>query len=46
VDAYRRFVLALAERVAAAHKEHGEQVSEAERAAIDEIASALGSPAA
>ena len=46
VDAYRRFVLALAERVAAAHKEHGEQVSDAERAAIDEIASALGSPAA
>ncbi len=46
VDAYRRFVVALTERVAAAHKEHGEQVSDAERAAIDEIASALGSSAA
>jgi hypothetical protein len=42
VDDYRRFVLTLAERVAAAHKEGGEPVSEAERAAIDEIAAALG----
>ena len=41
VDEYRRFVLTLTERVAAAHKEGGEQVSDAERAAIDEIASAL-----
>jgi hypothetical protein len=46
VDDYRRFVLALAERVAAAHKEGDEQVSDAERAAIGEIASALGSSAA
>jgi hypothetical protein len=45
VDEYRRFVLTLAERVALAHKEHGEQVSDAERAAIDEIAAALGSSA-
>jgi hypothetical protein len=44
MEQYRRFVLTLAERVALAHKEHGEQVSDAERAAIDEIASALGSP--
>jgi hypothetical protein len=44
VDDYKRFVLTLTERVAAAHKEDGEQVSDAERAAIDEIASALGSP--
>jgi hypothetical protein len=44
LDAYRRFVLALTERVAAAHKEGGEQVSDAERATIDKIASALGSP--
>jgi hypothetical protein len=43
VDDYRRFVLTLTERVAVAHKEGGEQVSDAERAAIDEIASALGS---
>jgi hypothetical protein len=45
VDDYRRFVLTLTERVAAAHKEGGQQVSDAERAAIDEIASALGSSA-
>ncbi|HKH42250.1 MAG TPA: hypothetical protein VKA41_10405 [Solirubrobacterales bacterium] len=44
VDDYRRFVLGLAERVAAAHREGGEAVSEAERAAIDEIADALGRP--
>jgi hypothetical protein len=42
VDGFRRFVLALAERVAAAHKEGGQPVSDAERAAIDEIAAALG----
>ena len=45
VDDYRRFVLALVERVAAAHKEGGQPVSDAERAAIDEIAAALGTPA-
>jgi hypothetical protein len=44
VEDYRRFVLGLAERVAAAHREGGEAVSEAERAAIDEIAGALGHP--
>ena len=43
VDGYRRFVIALAERVAGAHREGGEAVSEAERAAIDEIKGALGS---
>lgn len=43
VDAYRRFVLALANKVAAAHREHGESVSPAEAAAIDQIAAALGS---
>ena len=42
VDDYRRFVLTLAERVAAAHKEGGQPVSDAERAALDEIAAALG----
>jgi hypothetical protein len=45
VEDYRRFVLSLVERVAAAHKEGGEQVSDAERAAIDEIAAALGTAA-
>jgi hypothetical protein len=47
VDEYRRFVLALANRVADAHKEgflglSGERVSEAERAAVAEVAEALG----
>jgi hypothetical protein len=40
---YRRFVLTLAEKVAAAHREDGVAVSDAERAAIDEIAATLGS---
>jgi hypothetical protein len=43
VDDYRRFVLTLAEKVAAAHREGGEAVSEAERAAIDELSASLGS---
>ena len=42
-DDYRRFVLTLADRVANAHREGGVSVSDAERAAIDEIAAALGS---
>jgi hypothetical protein len=42
VDGYRRFVLMLADKVANAHREDGEAVSEAERAAIDEISAALG----
>jgi hypothetical protein len=47
VDEYRRFVLTLANQVADAHKEgflglSGERVSEAERAAVAEIAEALG----
>jgi hypothetical protein len=43
LEDYRGFVLGLAERVAAAHSEHGEEVSEPERAAIGEIEGALGS---
>jgi hypothetical protein len=43
LEDYRGFVLSLAERVAAAHSEHGEQVSEPERAAIGEIQGALDS---
>jgi hypothetical protein len=39
---YRRFVLSVADKVANAHREGGVSVSDAERAAIDEIASALG----
>jgi len=42
VDDYRRFVLAVAERVAAAHREGGVDVSPAEQAAIDAISGALG----
>jgi hypothetical protein len=47
VDEYKRFVINLAQRVAEAHKEgflglSGERVSDAERAAIEEIAQALG----
>ena len=43
LDAYKSFVLSLAEKVANAHREDGnaEAVSEAERAAIAEITTAL-----
>jgi hypothetical protein len=41
VDEYRQFIVNLSHRVAAAHREHGQEVSEAEQAAIDEITSAL-----
>ena len=41
VDDYREFVLAVAERVAHAHREHGVDVSDAEQAALDEIKGAL-----
>jgi hypothetical protein len=39
---YRKFVHGLAERVAAAHSEKGQDVSPAEQAAIDQIDEALG----
>jgi hypothetical protein len=42
VEAYRSFVLMLAEMVAGAHREDGVSVSPAEQAAIDEIAASLG----
>jgi hypothetical protein len=42
VDDYRQFIITLAHKVAAAHREHGVDVSEAEQAAIDEITAALG----
>ena len=41
VDDYREFVLAVAERVANAHREHGVSVSDAEQAALDAIKGAL-----
>lgn len=39
---YRRFVLSLAEAVAAAHREDGVAISDPERRALDEIAGSLG----
>jgi hypothetical protein len=42
VDQYRGFVLTVANKVAAAHREHGQSVSPAEADAIDQIATALG----
>jgi hypothetical protein len=42
VDDYRRFVLALAHKVASAHREDGVQVSPAEAAALEQITTALG----
>lgn len=45
VDAYKRFVLEVAQRVAKAHEEEGEPVSPAERAAIEKVASTVGATA-
>jgi hypothetical protein len=45
VDEYRRFIVTLSHKVAAAHREHGVEVSEAEQAAIDDITAALQAPA-
>jgi len=50
VEDYRQFVLTLAQKVAEAHREGflgltGEQVSDAEKAALREVASALGAQA-
>lgn len=42
LEDYRRFTLSLAERVASAKEEGDQPVSDAERAAIDEISAALG----
>jgi hypothetical protein len=52
VDDYKRFVMTVAQTVAAAHKEGGflgiggKPVSEAEDQALDEISTALGAPPA
>jgi hypothetical protein len=40
-DGYRAFVMTLAERVAEAHKEGGQEVSERERASLGEIEASL-----
>jgi len=42
LEEYRRFVLALADKVAAAHREHGQTVSPAEAEAVQQITEALG----
>jgi hypothetical protein len=43
VDEYRSFIVTLTHKVAAAHREHGQEVSASEQAAIDEITEALNS---
>jgi hypothetical protein len=43
-EEYRQFVVNLASKVAAAHREGGQSVSPAETAAIQEITTALGEP--
>ncbi len=45
LEEYRRFVLTLADKVAAAHREGAESISPAEQAAIQEIAATLGTAA-
>jgi hypothetical protein len=52
IDAYKRFVMTVAQAVATAHKAGGflgiggKQISDAENQALDEISSALGPPPA
>jgi hypothetical protein len=40
VEEYRRFIVNLTHKVAAAHREHGQDVSEPEQAAIDDTVAA------
>jgi len=44
-EAYKKWLLQIGEKVAEAAKEHGVVVSDPEKAALDEIAGALGLPA-
>jgi hypothetical protein len=46
LDGYRRFVLTLADKVAAAHREGGQSVSPPEAEAIQQITAALGTTGA
>ena len=41
VDEYRQFIITLSHKVAAAHREHGQEISEAEQVAINDITEAL-----
>jgi hypothetical protein len=43
VDEYRKFIVTLSHAVASAHREHGQDVSEAEQGAIDDITAAVQS---
>ncbi len=45
VDEYRRFIVTLSQKVAAAHREHGQDVSEAEQTAISDVTEALNAAA-
>jgi hypothetical protein len=45
VDEYRQFIVTLSHEVAAAHREHGQEVSEAEQTAINDITEALNATA-
>jgi hypothetical protein len=45
VEEYRLFIVTLAQKVAAAHREHGQDVSESEEAAITDIKEALNATA-
>jgi hypothetical protein len=45
VEEYRQFIINLTHKVAAAHREHGQDVSESEQTAIDEITAALNTTA-
>jgi hypothetical protein len=45
VEEYRRFIVNLTHKVAVAHREHGQDVSEPEQAAIDDIVAALNTTA-
>jgi hypothetical protein len=45
VEGYRTFVLAVARKVAEAHEEEGQPISAAEQAAIDKVASTIGTAA-
>ena len=45
MEEYRQFIVTLTHKVAAAHREHGQDVSEAEQAAIDDIVAALNATA-
>jgi hypothetical protein len=41
VEEYRRFIVTLSHKVAAAHREHGQEISESEHGAINDITEAL-----